>query len=132
MTLQGSHAGGEAQPRAENPVVGIRPLPSFTGDAVVEVLDRQLGGSSRPANAQRIFTLTIDGSDLPRSGAEIDGIRATGQIQHLQLRDVHFRSVTGIGINTRYNFNATHGPRRPSACTTTASPCCGLVPTASC
>ncbi|MGC0338566.1 hypothetical protein RKD20_003600 [Streptomyces sp. SLBN-8D4] len=98
VTLQGSHAGGESQPGAENPVAGIRPLPSFTGGAVVEVLDRQLGGHSRPANAQRIFSLTIDGSDLPRSG---------------QLRDVHVRSVTGIGINTWYDFNATGGPQAP-------------------
>lgn len=113
VTLQGSHAGGESQPGAQNPVAGLRPLPSFTGHAVVEILDQQLGGYSIQANAQRVFSLSIDGSDLPRGGAEIDGIRATGQIQHLQLRDVHVRAVTGVGINTWYNFDATGGPQAP-------------------
>ncbi|GGR39774.1 hypothetical protein GCM10010251_65530 [Streptomyces aurantiogriseus] len=113
VTLQGTHGGGENEWGTPDPEFGLKPLPGFTGEAVVLILDQLKGGYSRPALEPRIFQLTIDGSALPRAGAEVDGIRAVGQIQHVQLRDVQVRKVTGIGINTTYNTAVPKGPQAP-------------------
>jgi hypothetical protein len=110
VTLLGSHASGEVQPGAPAPSTSIKPLSGFTGNAVIEVLDQQLGGYSRLALHQRIERLTIDGSDAP---AAVDGIRMTGQIQGPIIRDVAIRSVTGGGINTVFNLSAPPGPQAP-------------------
>ncbi|WP_228990076.1 right-handed parallel beta-helix repeat-containing protein [Streptomyces sp. DH8] len=113
ITLRGSHGSGENEHDVADPPFGLKPLPHFAGDAVVLILDQLRGGHARRAVEPRVFDLTIDGSDLPRDGAEIDGIRAVGQIQHLQLRDVQIRKVTGIGINTVYNTDVPKGPQAP-------------------
>ncbi|MBT2448695.1 right-handed parallel beta-helix repeat-containing protein [Streptomyces sp. ISL-43] len=113
VTLQGSHGGGEHEYEGrETPPVAIKPLPGFTGEAVLLILDRQLGGYPRKAVEQRVFRLTVDGSALDPEGPAVDGIRAVGQIQHLQLRDVQIHRVTGIGVNTTYN-TGTSGPQAP-------------------
>ncbi|MER5903014.1 glycosyl hydrolase family 28-related protein [Streptomyces mirabilis] len=112
VTLRGSHGGGEAQSTSAPTPACIKPLPSFTGDAVIDVLDQQLGGYSTIASEVRIEGVTIVGSAIP-SGTPVDGILATGQIQMLSLRDVQVRSVTGKGINTAYNPSAPPGPQAP-------------------
>lgn len=113
VTLRGSHGSGENEWNVPDPVVGLKPLPSFEGDAVVLVLDQQKGGYERRAAEVRIFSLTINGRELPQSGAQVDGIRAVGQVQHFQLRDVQVRRVTGIGINTTFNELVAEGPQAP-------------------
>ncbi|UIX33919.1 right-handed parallel beta-helix repeat-containing protein [Streptomyces sp. GQFP] len=113
VTLQGTHGGGENEWGAADPAFGLKPLPGFTGEAVVLVLDQLRGGYATKSVEVRILQLTIDGSALPVGGAEVDGIRAVGQVQHLQLRDVQVRKVTGHGINTTYNEAVPTGPQAP-------------------
>lgn len=112
VTLRGSHGGGEAQSTSAPTPACIKPLSSFAGAAVVQVLDQQLGGYATLASEVKIENLTVVGSAVP-SGTAVDGIRATGQIQHLQLRDVQLRQMTGQGINTAYNLSAPPGPQAP-------------------
>lgn len=112
VTLQGTHGGGENEWGAVDPAFGLKPLPTFDGDAVVLVLDKLTGGYATKSVEVRILQLTIDGSALPAGGAEVDGIRAVGQVQHLQLRDVQVRKVTGHGINTTYSAEP-NGPQAP-------------------
>ncbi|MCX4705072.1 right-handed parallel beta-helix repeat-containing protein [Streptomyces sp. NBC_01352] len=113
VTLQGTHGSGENEWDVKDPEFGLKPLPGFTGVAVVLILDQLRGGYPRRALEPRIFQLTIDGSALPRDGAEVDGIRAVGQIQHFQLRDVQVRKVTGVGINNTFNTDVPKGPQAP-------------------
>lgn len=112
VTLMGSHGAGEVQGGAPAPASSIKPLAGFTGNAVIEVLDQQLGSYSIIASQQRIERLTIDGSAVP-GGTPVDGIRMTGQIQNPIVRDVAIREVTGAGINTEFNLSAPPGPQAP-------------------
>ncbi|MFI1485759.1 right-handed parallel beta-helix repeat-containing protein [Streptomyces sp. NPDC020747] len=112
VTLMGTHGAGEAQPGAPAPVTCLKPLADFDGDAVIEILDQQLGGYDILASQQRIERLTIDGSAVPEE-TPVDGIRMTGQIQNPIIRDVGIRDTSGKGINTEYNFSAPPGPQAP-------------------
>lgn len=112
VTLLGSHGAGEAQPGAPAPVTCIKALPDFDGDAIIEIVDQQLGGYDILASQQRIERLTIDGSAVPEE-TPVDGIRMTGQIQNPIIRDVGIRDTSGKGINTEYNFAAPPGPQAP-------------------
>jgi hypothetical protein len=112
VTLRGSHGAGEVQGGAPAPPSGLKPLAAFNGDAVVEVLDQQLGGYSVIASQQRIERLTIYGDEVPDAN-QVDGIRMTGQIQNAIIRDVAVREVTGAGINTEFNLSAPPGPQAP-------------------
>lgn len=113
VTLMGSHGGTEAESAGWTTPCSIKPLPTFTGTAVVQINDQQIGGYSRLASEIAIRNLTVDGSDIP-AGTVVAGIQATGQIQGFILSDVQVRSVTGIGINTAYNLSAAPGgPQAP-------------------
>lgn len=112
VTLMGSHGAGEVQGGAPVPPSGLKPLAGFTGDAVVEILDQQLGGYSVLASQQRVERLTIYGAAVPDEN-EVDGILLQGQIQNPILRDVAIREMTGAGINTEFNLSAPPGPQAP-------------------
>jgi hypothetical protein len=112
VTLRGTHGGGEAQSTSAPTPSCIKPLASFSGVAVIQILDQQLGGYSTLASEVKIENLTVNGSAVP-TGTSVDGIRATGQIQHVQLRDVQLRQMTGQGFNTTYNLSAPPGPQAP-------------------
>jgi hypothetical protein len=112
VTLRGTHGGGEAQSLSSPRPSAIKPLASFSGGAVVQVLDQQLGGYATLASEIALYNLTIDGSALT-AGSGIAGIRMTGQIQHVTMRDVQVRQVPGIGIDTTYNLSAPPGPQAP-------------------
>jgi hypothetical protein len=112
VTLMGAHGSGEVQPGAPAPATAIKPLPGFTGSAVIEIVDQQMGGYSGLSGWQRIERLTIDGSAVP-VGTAVDGIRMTGQIQNPIIRDVAIRNVTGVGVNTAYNLSVPSGPQAP-------------------
>lgn len=112
VTLRGAHGGGEAQSTSSPRPSCIKPLASFTGSAAIKILDQQSGGYATLASEIKIESLTVDGSAVP-GGTTVDGILASGQVQHLQVHDVQIRQVTGIGINTAYNFSAPPGPQAP-------------------
>lgn len=112
VTLRGTHGGGEAQSTSSPTPACIKPLASFAGNAVIQILDQQLGGYSTLASEVKIENVTVDGSAVP-GGTAVDGIRATGQVQHLQIRDVQLRQMTGKGINTAFNAGAPPGPQAP-------------------
>lgn len=112
VTLRGSHGGGEAQSTSSPRPSAIKPLSSFSGGAVVQMLDQQLGGYSTLASEIAVYNLTIDGSALT-AGSGIAGIRMTGQIQHITLRDVQVRQVPGNAFDTAFNLSAPPGPQAP-------------------
>ncbi len=113
VTLQGVHGNGEQLTTDAEPVCSIKPLSTFTGAAVIQLLDQQLGGYLQDSREHRIYQLTIDGTALP-TGTPVHGILATGFIQAVQMRDVHIQAATGYGLSTASNVNLTLGP---STCT---------------
>lgn len=111
VTLRGVHGGGEAQSTSAPAPSCIKPLSSFAGAAVVQVLDQQLGGYATISSEVKIQDLTILGSSLV--AASVAGIQMKGQIQHITLRDVQVRQVTGNAFDTAYNLSAPPGPQAP-------------------
>ncbi|WP_399142146.1 glycosyl hydrolase family 28-related protein [Streptomyces sp. NBUA17] len=101
VTLQGTHTNLMTVPGLVDPPCYIKPLPSFVGGAVISFLDEIDGGYSTISAEHRIVSVMIDGSDLTEPGT--DGIRARGNIQNVQLRDVTIRRVTGAGVHTEFN-----------------------------
>lgn len=112
VTLRGTHGGGEAQSTSSPTPACIKPLATFTGAAVIQVLDQQLGGYSTISSEVKIEAVTVNGSALT-SGTGIAGIQMKGQIQHLTLRDVQVRQVPGNAFDTAYNLTAPAGPQAP-------------------
>ncbi|MBZ6175606.1 hypothetical protein KVH24_23065 [Streptomyces olivaceus] len=104
VTLMGTHANLMTVPDLTDPPCYIKPLPSFVGGAVISFLDEIDGGYSTISAEHRIVSVMIDGSDLTEPGT--DGIRARGNIQNVQLRDVSIRRVTGAGVHTEANGGA--------------------------
>lgn len=111
VTLRGGHGGGEAQSTTSPTPACIKPLSSFTGAAVIQVLDQQLGGYSTIASEVKIEDVTVNGSAL--ASGSTAGIQMKGQIQHITLRDVQVRQVPGNGFDTAYNLSAPPGPQAP-------------------
>lgn len=101
VTLMGTHTNLMAVVGLVDPPCYIKPLASFTGTSVIELLDQAAGGYSTISAEHRILNVMIDGSALTAPG--IDGIGAKGNIQNVGLRDVTIRRVTGAGINTQFN-----------------------------
>ncbi|MFD4264023.1 glycosyl hydrolase family 28-related protein [Streptomyces sp. NPDC058534] len=101
VTLQGTHANLMTVVNLTDPQCYIKPLASFVGTAVILFLDEIDGGYPTISAEHRILSVMIDGGDLTEPG--VDGIRAAGNIQNVQLRDVTVRRVTGAGIHTEAN-----------------------------
>jgi hypothetical protein len=101
VTLMGTHTNLMTVVGLVDPPCYIKPLPTFTGTAVIEFLDQVEGGYSTISAEHRILNVMVDGTDLTTPG--IDGIQARGNIQNVGLRDVTIRRVTGAGINTQEN-----------------------------
>jgi hypothetical protein len=112
VTLRGSHGGGEAQATSSPTPACIKPLSTFTGAAVLQILDQQQGSYSTISSEVKIENVTVNGSALT-AGSGIAGIQMKGQIQHITLRDVQVRQVPGNGFDTAYNFSAPPGPQAP-------------------
>jgi hypothetical protein len=100
VTFTGSH--GAHLDSLVNPA--IKPLASFSGAAVILLVDQTTGGYSIVSNEQRISYLTIEGSALP---ASVDGIQAQGYVHGVYLTEVAIRDVTGHGIATVSNSSGT-------------------------
>lgn len=92
VTLQGFH--GAHLDTLQHPQ--IKPLASFTGAAVILMVDQATGGYSITSNEQRIRGVTIDCSNL--TGSTIDGIQAQGLVHGVYLDDVAIRSAPSHGI----------------------------------
>lgn len=101
VTLLGTRTGLMYVPDLTDPPSYLRPLPAFTGGAVIKFLDAVTGGYDDISGEQRVLNLMIDGSDL--TTPSIDGISADGNVQNVGLRDVTIRRVTGAGIRTGAN-----------------------------
>ncbi|MGW0015754.1 glycosyl hydrolase family 28-related protein [Streptomyces tendae] len=101
VTLMGTHSNLMAVPNLTDPFCYIKPLASFEGEAVIFFIDEIRGGYATISAEHRIVCVMIDGADVTAPG--VDGIRAAGNIQNVQLRDVTVRRVTGAGIHTEAN-----------------------------
>ncbi|MBK3556309.1 right-handed parallel beta-helix repeat-containing protein [Streptomyces sp. MBT56] len=101
VTLMGTHVNLMTVVNLTDPPCYIRPLATFAGAAVIQLLDEIVGGYNTISAEHRILNVMIDGTDLEDPG--IDGIQAAGNIQNVGLRDVTIRRVTGAGINTQAN-----------------------------
>lgn len=97
VTLQGTHTNLMTVPNLTDPPCYIKPLATFEGAAVIELVDAATGGYSTISAEHRILNVMIDGRDLP-NGSGIDGLQAKGNIQNVGLRDFTVRQVSGNGI----------------------------------
>ncbi|MEV1020714.1 glycosyl hydrolase family 28-related protein [Streptomyces sp. NPDC050264] len=97
VTLMSTHTNLMTVPNLTDPPCYIRPLPTFEGDAVIELLDAATGGYSTISAEHRVLNVMIDGQDLPQ-GSAVDGLAAKGNIQNVGLRDFTVRQCTGNGI----------------------------------
>ncbi|GAA3057354.1 hypothetical protein GCM10020229_81320 [Kitasatospora albolonga] len=97
VTLRGSHGT-----HLDLLACSVRPLASFTGDAVIRFVDRATGGYPVVSNEQRLTEVTVDGSRLP-AGNTVAGIRALGHVHGVVLQDVAVFRVGGNGVTASYN-----------------------------
>jgi hypothetical protein len=97
VTLRGSHSS-----HTDSTTCAIAPLASFSGAAVILIVDKSTGGYSVVSNQQGIFDVTIDGSALP-SGSSVDGIQAQGYVHGVIIQDVQVANATGHGITNVTN-----------------------------
>lgn len=79
----------------------IKPKSTFSGSAVILLVDQATGGYSQVSAEQRIEKISVDGSNL--SGSTIDGILATGYVHGVYLTDVQIRHIPNHGVNTTSN-----------------------------
>jgi polygalacturonase len=86
-----------------DPLVRIKPLAGFSGDAAVKFLDQVTGMYAAVSAEQRVENLMIFGGNAP---AGVDGIQAKGNIQNVELTGVTIRDMTGNGIFTGVNAGA--------------------------
>ncbi|GAA1978777.1 glycosyl hydrolase family 28-related protein [Kitasatospora viridis] len=99
VTLLGSHANIEQQAADVVPATALRPLPIFSGNAVVRIVDQVMGSYSELSREQQICDLTIDGRDLAASPA-VDGVQLAGNVQGVQVRGLNIQRVSGHGLRS--------------------------------
>jgi hypothetical protein len=117
VTLRGSHGDhfdnltGWTQTNAR-----IQPLSTFSGVACILILDAPLGGYAAKSCEQRLYDLTLDGSDLP-GGNAVDGIQAQGTIRGMVYENLSIKKFGGHAVFFTYNFSAPPGlPQAPYSC----------------
>lgn len=103
VTLQGPHGDQILNPGQFVSAAAIKPQSTFTGGAVIVLLDQTGGGYASTSSEQRISNLTIDGST---SAAAVHGIQGGGAITSVTIKDVTIRQVTGKGIYTFFQNSA--------------------------
>ena len=101
ITLRGSHGT-----HLDTIASSIKPSASFSGAAVIQIVDQATGGYSVPSNEQRLFSLSINGTNLP-GGNTVDGIQFTGFVHGAYLQDLYITAVGGHGINSIANGSGT-------------------------
>lgn len=97
VSLVGPHGDQIMNPGQFTSAACIKPQATFTGGAVIVLLDQTGGGYASTSSEQRISSLTIDGS---ASAAAVHGIQGGGAITSVTIKDVTIRQVTGKGIYT--------------------------------
>lgn len=97
VTLLGNH--GAHIDTLTNPT--IKPLASFSGAAVLLMVDQATGGYAGQSMEQRIEKVSVDCSAL--TGTTIDGIQAQGYVHGVYLTDVHIYGAPSHGIATVSN-----------------------------
>jgi hypothetical protein len=114
VTLRGSHGdhfdnlSGWTQVSAR-----IKALSTFTGAAVILILDAPLGGYAAKSCEQRLYDLTLDGTALP-AGNAVDGVQAQGTIRGLVFENLSIKKFGGHAVFFTYNFSAPAGlPQAP-------------------
>ncbi|AEV82054.1 Polygalacturonase [Actinoplanes sp. SE50] len=111
-TLQGTHGnhideGDKTWVQTES---RIKPLDTFSGPACIEIVDRDTGGYPAGSAEQRLFHLTLNGSALA-AGTGVDGIRFTGKIHGVVVRDVAIFDFPNHAITTAYRTPSDGGPQ---------------------
>ena len=96
VTVRGSYAmrGGNIQKSA------IKPLASFSGSAVLSMVDATTGGYLTPSEGQRFEDITIDGRLLVSTTS---GILATGTVHGVVMQNVSVDKATNRGIHTVFS-----------------------------
>src|SRR5580700_319819 len=101
VTLLGSHGT-----HLDTIATSIKPSGSFSGAAVVQMVDQATGGYATESYEQRIYQLNINGATLP-GGNTVDGIQFTGLVHGVYLQDVYIVGVGGHGIASVVNGSGT-------------------------
>jgi hypothetical protein len=94
VTLQGPLADRDG---AGDGAACLLPKAGFTDATVIELVDQTTGGYATANRDVTLTNLTIDGRLLTTE--TVQGIRATGFVHGVQLRDVSIHKVTGHAIN---------------------------------
>lgn len=103
VTLMGQHGDQIFNPTQATVGSYIKPQNSFVGGAAIVLLGQTAGGYTSKSAEQRIFNLTIDGSN---SAAAVHGIQASDYVHGVVLRDVAVKQTTGKGIYTFFENGA--------------------------
>ncbi len=101
ITLLGSHGT-----HLDTITTSIQPSASFSGAAVIEMVDQTTGGYATESWEQRVYQLNINGSNLPSSGT-VNGIQFTGLVHGVYLQDIYIVGVPGHGITSASNASGT-------------------------
>lgn len=101
VTLRGNHGGHIDD--VVNPT--LKPLLTFTGAAVILMVDQTTGGYPRISVEQRIENISIDGTLA--TGSAIDGIQAQGYVHGVYIDNVQIRKMSGRGLQVVSNGSGT-------------------------
>jgi len=110
QTIRGSHrprwyyrAGADCQ---------IRPLSSFTGEAVVHIQDKSLTSEALDNDGGRIENICIDGNSVRPGGSDyLKGIFFEGLVRDWHVSHVDISQVSGNGVETDNGASAVGWPR---------------------
>lgn len=107
VTLQGMH--GNRTDSIHTASV-LTPLPSFTGTAVIRLLDQEEGGYATDTEGVRLVTVTIDGASAP---AGLHGIQASGRVHGTVLDRVAVQNIPGTAVTTKSYTRADSSVKHP-------------------
>jgi hypothetical protein len=96
VTLQGSYAMRGTNIQTSR----IKPLASFSGAAILSMVDAATGGYLTTSEGQRIKDVTLDGSVLPGTTS---GVVGTGLVHGVVLHNVSIDQVTDRGVQSVSN-----------------------------
>jgi hypothetical protein len=96
VTLLGSHANRLSGSTYVTPVCYLAALPSFSGPAMLRMLDKEEGGYPLDSGGQRVTNICLEGA-LATTGT-VGGILATGRVHDVIIDTVSVQNVTGHGV----------------------------------
>nr|GID82003.1 hypothetical protein Ade03nite_09270 [Actinoplanes derwentensis] len=94
ITLRG---GYPARAETPTPPAMIKALATFTGEAMIRMIDQDTGGYSTDSYGQRICDLTLDGS-AAKATTTFSGIRSDGLVRGVLLQNVSIFQVSDRGV----------------------------------